>query len=588
MIGKTISHYRVLEKLGQGGMGVVYKAEDTKLRRTVAVKFLSREVLQSEGAKARFVYEAQAAAALDHPNICTVHEIDESEGQTFIVMAYVEGQSLKEKIASGPVRLNEAVEIAIQLAEGLQQAHEKGIVHRDVKPSNVMMSPSGRVKIMDFGLARSSERTEITKAGTTMGTIAYMSPEQARGDKVDHRTDIWSLGVVLYEMISGQLPFGGEHEHAVMYSILNKEPEPLRDVQDGVSPELERIVMRALVKDLESRYSDIVELLDDLAEYQRRLSVREAPSMGLVPLLRSVRKPKIVIPGVLVILLFCLLLAWQIDRHAKIRWAREEALPRIESLIEEVNLKWQGRWGGMAEAFALAEQAERYIPNDSTLAELWSLCSSQFTVVTDPPGAKVFTREYTEVDSAWEFLGVTPLDSIRVPETYLRWKIEKEGYETVLAVAATARGSMFRVLDSIGTIPDGMVRVSGRAYSYPDFFMDRCEVTNRQYKEFVDGGGYRRKEFWQHEFVKDEAVLAWEEAMAEFKDATGRPGPATWQAGDYPDGRDDYPVTGVSWYEAAAYAEFADKDLPTTSHWELALGGREAPSHISSLIFSSP
>ena len=221
MIGQTVSHYKILEKLGEGGMGVVYKAEDTKLERTVALKFLSPRAIGTAEEQVRFVREAQAAAALNHANICTIHEIDEHDGQRFIAMEFVEGQSLKAKIGSGPLPLDDAVDIAAQVGEGLREAHEKGIVHRDVKSANIMVTPRGQVKVMDFGLAKAPGRTQLTEAGTTLGTVAYMSPEQGRGDAVDARSDIWSLGVVLYEMVSGQLPFEGDHEQAIIYAIIN-------------------------------------------------------------------------------------------------------------------------------------------------------------------------------------------------------------------------------------------------------------------------------------------------------------------------------------------------------------------------------
>jgi serine/threonine protein kinase len=190
MIGKTISHYKIIEKLGEGGMGIVYKAEDTKLNRFIALKFLPLQFMSKEEEKTRFVHEAQATASLDHPNICTVHEIDEVDGNTFIAMAYIDGQSLKRKIDSGPLKIEESLKIAIQLAEGLQEAHERGIVHRDIKSSNIMLSSKGQTKITDFGLAKLSGRTKLTKTGTTLGTVAYMSPEQTKGAIVDHRADI--------------------------------------------------------------------------------------------------------------------------------------------------------------------------------------------------------------------------------------------------------------------------------------------------------------------------------------------------------------------------------------------------------------
>jgi serine/threonine protein kinase/tetratricopeptide (TPR) repeat protein len=264
VIGQTISHYKVLEKLGEGGMGVVYKAEDTKLKRTVALKFLSPQALGTEDEKARFMHEAQAAAALNHPNICTVHEIDETEGQPFIAMEHVEGRSLKDLIEAGPLKLEESRALAMQISEGIHEAHRRRVVHRDIKPANIMITDEGRVKIMDFGLAKSPGRTQLTREGTTVGTVAYMSPEQTRGEGVDHRTDIWSLGVILYEMISGQPPFKGDHEQAVIYSIVNEEPKPLTGLRTGVPIELERIVRKAMAKKPEDRYQHADELTVDL------------------------------------------------------------------------------------------------------------------------------------------------------------------------------------------------------------------------------------------------------------------------------------------------------------------------------------
>jgi serine/threonine-protein kinase len=272
--GSTLAgRYKIIEELGRGGMGVVYRAEDTKLKRMVALKFLPPELTHISEVKERFMREAQAAAALDHPNICTVYEFDETEGTTFISMAYIEGQSLKEKIDSEPLELEESLKIATQVGEGLQEAHKKGIVHRDIKSANVMVTATGQAKIMDFGLARISGTTLLTKEGSTMGTIAYMSPEQARGEEVDLRTDIWSLGVVLYEMFSGQLPFKGEHEQSVVYAILNEQPKPVTDLRSELPVSIGQVVSKALEKDPENRYQQVEELLDDL----------KSISAGIVP-----------------------------------------------------------------------------------------------------------------------------------------------------------------------------------------------------------------------------------------------------------------------------------------------------------------
>jgi len=257
--------YRVIDELGRGGMGVVYRAEDTRLKRTVALKFLSPELTIDPEARQRFIQEAQAASALDHPNICTIHEIDETEdGRMFMAMACYEGGSLRERIKRGKMDRDEALAIATQVARGLAKAHEKGIVHRDVKPANVFVTSDGTAKILDFGLAKLTADIRLTWTGTTMGTIAYMSPEQARGEEVDHRTDIWSLAVVLYEMLAGQLPFKGENDQSMIYSILSHEPESITKIRKDLPSGLERVIYKALAKNPCVRYQIMEDFLDDL------------------------------------------------------------------------------------------------------------------------------------------------------------------------------------------------------------------------------------------------------------------------------------------------------------------------------------
>ena len=265
MIGTTVSHYKILEKLGEGGMGVVYKAQDTRLDRPVALKFLPPDLTRDSEARERFTHEAKAASALQHNNICNIHDIEETkDGQLFIVMDCYEGETLKKRVENGPLKIEEALNIALQIAEGLQKAHEKGIVHRDIKPANILITIDNVAKIVDFGLAKLSGRTLLTKSGTTLGTAAYMSPEQAKGDQVDHRTDIWSLGVVLYEMLTGHQPFASEYEQAMMYAILSGEPKPMEELRPEVPGNIIGIVQRAMEKDKEKRFQSATEMAEAL------------------------------------------------------------------------------------------------------------------------------------------------------------------------------------------------------------------------------------------------------------------------------------------------------------------------------------
>ena len=271
MIGQTISHYKITAKLGEGAMGVVYKAEDTKLERTVALKFLAAHLLKDEEARKRFNREAKAAAALSHPNICRVYEIDEVEGRSFIAMEFVEGESLDRRIDQGPLKIPDALGIGQQIAEALQAAHEKDVVHRDIKPANIIVDDKGHVTVLDFGLALLTEGSKLTQLDTTLGTIAYMSPEQAQGARVDHRTDIWALGCVLYEMICGQRPFKGLYDKALLYEIVHEEPDALTGVRTGVPTELEFLVNKCLAKDTANRYQSAGEMIVDLRNLREKL-----------------------------------------------------------------------------------------------------------------------------------------------------------------------------------------------------------------------------------------------------------------------------------------------------------------------------
>jgi len=274
--------YRIIEEIGRGGMGIVYKAEDLTLKRPVALKFLPAHLMNSPELKERFVIEAQAAAALSHPNICVIYEVGEAEDRSFIAMEYVEGESLRDKIKRGPLAAEEALDITTQIAAGLGEAHRKGIIHRDIKSANIMVTDKGQAKVMDFGLAKLRGGTSLTKSQTTLGTVAYMSPEQARGDPVDGRTDIWSLGVVLYEMMTCELPFKGEYDQAMIHSILYEQPESLTKARPDAVSGLEQIIGLALAKDPANRYQTMENLLEDLS----------AIAAGLKPLRAKPRPAK--------------------------------------------------------------------------------------------------------------------------------------------------------------------------------------------------------------------------------------------------------------------------------------------------------
>ncbi|MBN2103029.1 protein kinase [bacterium] len=605
MIGKTISHYKILEKLGEGGMGVVYKAEDIKLKRPVALKFLNDIYLKNNIGKFVGAHnhvplhgnvplqtEAQAAAAVNHPNVCTIYEIDEADGQVFITMEYVEGESLRDKIKDQRLKIKDVIVYATQIAEGLQAIHDQDLVHRDIKSENILITDKGQVKIMDFGLVKSMHVKDKLTDESSGGTIATMSPEQIRGEAIDHRSDIWSFGVVLYEMLTRCLPFTEENTYALIDSILNEAPVPVENHCPDLLPEFSLLIKRMMEKKPENRYQSMKDLLKDLRQVQAERSQKETAPLVFSKFVRIFRRPVIMIPVTVMLVMIISLTIFIINRNKKIRWAKVEAIPKIAQLADE---------GRIHEAFNLVVEAGKIIPNDPKLIELLPSISRPITIDTDPQDAEIFWKEYAETEDPWIYLGKTLIDSIRLPTGLKRMKIDKEGFQTITLAPHIQHQpdpeenrkplhlSMIK-LDQLGSIPDGMVRVypihiSKEWYEYgeieyPSFFLDQLEVTNKNYKVFVDSGGYRKKEYWKHSFIKDGQAVPWEEAMSLFKDRTGRFGPATWQAGDYPSGRENFPVTGVSWYEAAAYAEFMDKELPTVTHWRWAAGIESAPCMI--------
>ena len=579
--GRTISHYRITKKLGGGGMGVVYRAEDLQLGRSIALKFLPEAFVRDHQAIERFRREARAASALNHPNICTIHEIGEIDGHYFLAMELLEGQTLKERIAGKALDVDEFLALAVPIAEALDAAHSEGIIHRDIKPGNIFTTRRGHVKILDFGLAKmtfefyrvpeavgasamptlAASEEHLTSPGSAVGTIAYMSPEQARGEQFDARTDLFSFGVVLYEMATGRRPFEGDTSATIFDKILHATPTPPSRLNPQLPAEIDRLILKALEKDCNKRYGSAKDMLADLNRVRQQ---RVVESSGAVQIARTVRKPSVILGAIAVVAILAIVAGLSFRHYARIRWVRDQAAPEIQQLVRErKNL----------EAYLLIQKAEQYAPNDPALKRVEGEVHWPGAIRTTPSGADTFFRDYGGTQENWEYLGKTPLEAVRLPKGHFRFKFTKAGYEPV--EATNEHGGIEVVLDPVGSLPPGMVHVPAGSVDLAgnptvlldDFLIGKYEVTNREHKKFVDAGSYRNSKFWKFPFVKDRQALSFDQAMNLFRDKTDRGGPSAWELGGYPAGQDDYPVSGVSWYEAAAYAEFAGMNLPTVYHW---------------------
>ncbi len=599
-------------------MGEVWIAHDTKLGRKVALKRLPDDLSGDPDRLHRFESEARALAALSHPNIVTVFSVEEDEGRPFITMELVTGGTLTDETPDKGFSTERLLELAVPLADAIAAAHKGGITHRDLKPDNVMIDEEGRLKVLDFGLAKlnagaiafdadgvsgptgSLDATVAapTRAGSLLGTVAYMSPEQAQGKPVDPRSDVFSLGIVLYEMATGKRPFGGDNSISVLTSILRDEPSALGEIRPSLPGALQQIIGRCLKKDPEQRYTSAAELRDDLVAL--RNEVVSGIASGILPppagvSLRRRTFGRRLALGALAVVVVGALSAWWLTNSARQRWVHDEALPELEATIDTIQGLEEGpeAW----QAYSLAREIEEVAPDDPLLQRLWPKFTREITITSDPPGALVQARYYGSPDADWVPIGRTPLEDVRYPKGFTRLRLELPGRRTVDDLVWNLGyfdAGWHYVLHESGAIPDEMVWVPGGEFplmmpgldhlepeSTATFLIDRTEVTNGEYKRFVESGAYDNRAYWTHPFFEGQRELSWEEARTRFVDRTGRTGPANWEVGGYPIGEDDMPVSGVSWYEAAAYAAWADKVLPTVFHWSrvaFTVGASQIPA----------
>ena len=570
--------YTIEREIGHGGMAMVYLAHDIRHHRHVAVKVLRPELAALLGTE-RFLREIEIAAQLNHPHILPLHDSGEANGMLFYVMPYVEGESLRDRVArDGALPVSDAVRLLRDVIDGLAYAHEHNVVHRDIKPDNVMIA-TRHAMITDFGIAKAfsevAGKSKVTTAGVSIGTPAYMAPEQCTAEPViDYRADLYAFGVLAYEILSGRLPLSGPTAQAILAAHLTEIPVPLQDVQPAVPVALAKIVMRCLEKQPKDRWASGAEILTQMESLA-------TPSVAVsLPAVPGRPRRRIALGAAAVALLAVGGLA--LRHNARVHWVLETAIPQIRQLADS---------GRSEAAFHLALRADAILPHDPALRRVWSGIALRVTIRTDPAGATVSRRSYSAPDSTWEVLGTTPLDSIWFPQGFSRLKIEKPGFQTWLGAAGPQWIPSEPIrLDSATAPASDMVRVNGVdrfSLSLPgldhldpvplgDYRIDRNEVTNAEFKRFVDAGGYTRRELWDPTIQKDGRSLSWDAAMALLKDKTGRPGPSTWEVGDFPAGQGSYPVTGVSWYEATAYARFVGKSLPTIYHWTRAAETRAA------------
>ena len=564
-LGQQLGRFQILALCGQGTNGTVYRAHDPGTTGSVAIKVFPP--LPTPERRRRQLKEMHAVSILHHPHIVAVKETGKDEDRDYLVMEFVDGPTLCGVIPPGGMPVEQALDLAQMILQGLAAAHQKGIIHRDLKPSNVMLTRTGSIKVLDFGLAKMIEiddggpstRGISTSAGQIVGTACYLSPEQARGEPVDVRTDIFSFGVLMYEMLTGERPFDRGSLGGTLAAILRDSPPPVRELRSGTPGDVSRLVRRCLEKDRDQRYPSAAELLKALLKCRAHLNT---PWRRLS---RQVRRPAVAIPIAATLVVMSAGLAITATRAFAVHKARTVVEPEIAHLVEQHYYN---------AADELVRRIEMTVPGDQTVRDFIRDYRIVTSIVTSPPGAEVAIKDYATPDKPWRVLGHSPLNEVTVPLGYMRWRVSAPGYRSrefaetgilnpLTRFAIFADGSQPADME---TVPAG-VTYGTRGVQVAEFLLDRYEVTNRKYQEFVNAGGYTRGELWQQPFVSNGKTLTREQAFATFLDQTGRHGPAGWQLGQFPEGEGDLPVTGISWFEAAAYANHAGKRLPAYVEW---------------------
>ncbi|UCF14893.1 MAG: protein kinase [Phycisphaerales bacterium] len=643
-----VGDFLLERRLGAGGMGVVYQARQISLNRQVALKILPLGFAVDASAVERFRREARAAAKLRHRNIVTIHAEGAESTVCYYAMEMIEGHNLDSVIKSlraakssdierqgssapkisdngydrqtddGPEPSETAccliddhastrkyfdrvARLISEVADALEYAHSEGIIHRDIKPSNLMLTDDGRLVLLDFGVARIIEERAMTVVGSLVGTPRYMSPEQIESDSrpVDHRSDIYSLGVTLYELLTLAWLFDGNTREKIINQIVNEQPRRPRQIDRHIPIDLETICCKAIEKEPHRRYQNAGEFTEDLRRYLQRRPIkarRVGPAGRAAKLVLRHKIRTALVAGIVLVTGIAGSIAWE---HYTTQWAQQDAMAQIDQLIAQ---------NDYFSAFVLAKKAERYISNDPLLMDRWPRITRAHSITTTPSGVKVFIREYSTDSTGWQYIGRSPIERARIPFGTHCWKLEKAEFMTQEVLrsndlpppttdpASLSAKHIDFLLHRNGSFPSDMVFVPSSELrqeylwhgtrtipSTPAFLIDKYEVTNRQFQAFVDSGGYGKSEYWQEEFVKDGETLPWSQAVQKFRDQTGCFGPAGWRNGTYPQGQADYPVGGICWYEALAYACFSGKHLPTIFHWLRATGAAEIPYRVTPL-----